>query len=215
MDTLTDGGSRRASARGVEVRARASIRSQASGVVGAALSGLLWQAGAVAAPLMVKYAIDRGVLTKDRPRAAHLARRAAGGRALGDDRRRRAAPLRDPEPGAVGCARPRRDLRALTASRRELPRSRRARRADVARVLRLGARCADDGLDRAHDRLRADGVRGRRRATRPRLAARVDRADPAAPDLRSRAGRTRGATTCVRNACRSVGARLRRWWRRR
>ena len=44
---------------------RAMIRSQASGVVGAALSGLLWQAGAVAAPLMVKYAIDRGVLTKD------------------------------------------------------------------------------------------------------------------------------------------------------
>jgi ATP-binding cassette subfamily B protein len=45
---------------------RAVIRSQASGVVGAALSGLLWQAGAVAAPLMVKYAIDHGVLTKDR-----------------------------------------------------------------------------------------------------------------------------------------------------
>jgi len=42
------------------------IRSQASGVVGAALSGLLWQVGAVAAPLMVKYAIDHGVLTKDR-----------------------------------------------------------------------------------------------------------------------------------------------------
>jgi len=42
------------------------IRSQASGVVGAALSGLLWQAGAVSAPLMVKYAIDHGVLTKDR-----------------------------------------------------------------------------------------------------------------------------------------------------
>src|SRR6476620_1260290 len=45
---------------------RAMIRSQASGVVGAALSGLLWQAGAVAAPLVVKYAIDHGVLTKDR-----------------------------------------------------------------------------------------------------------------------------------------------------
>jgi ATP-binding cassette subfamily B protein len=45
---------------------RAVIRSQASGVFGAALSGLLWQAGAVAAPLMVKYAIDHGVLTKDR-----------------------------------------------------------------------------------------------------------------------------------------------------
>ena len=45
---------------------RAMVRSQAGGVVGAALSGLLWQAGAVAAPLMVKYAIDHGVLTKDR-----------------------------------------------------------------------------------------------------------------------------------------------------
>jgi ATP-binding cassette, subfamily B, bacterial len=44
---------------------RAVIRSQWSGVVGAALSGLLWQVGAVAAPLMVKYAIDHGVLTKD------------------------------------------------------------------------------------------------------------------------------------------------------
>jgi ATP-binding cassette, subfamily B, bacterial len=42
------------------------IRSQTSGVVGAALSGLLWQIGAVAAPLMVKYAIDHGVLEKDR-----------------------------------------------------------------------------------------------------------------------------------------------------
>jgi ATP-binding cassette subfamily B protein len=45
---------------------RAVIRSQAGGVVGAALSGLLWQAGAVSAPLMVKYAIDHGVLTRDR-----------------------------------------------------------------------------------------------------------------------------------------------------
>src|SRR6186997_981689 len=44
---------------------RAVIRSQASGVTGAALSGLLWQAGAVAAPLMVKNAIDHGVLTKN------------------------------------------------------------------------------------------------------------------------------------------------------
>src|SRR6266576_4459735 len=45
---------------------RAVIRSQASGVVGAALSGLLWQAGAVSAPLMVKYAIDDGVLKRAR-----------------------------------------------------------------------------------------------------------------------------------------------------
>jgi ATP-binding cassette, subfamily B, bacterial len=44
----------------------AVIRSQRSGVVGAALSGLFWQAGAVAAPLMVKYAIDHGVLKRDR-----------------------------------------------------------------------------------------------------------------------------------------------------
>jgi ATP-binding cassette subfamily B protein len=44
----------------------AVIRSQRSGVIGAALSGLLWQAGAVSAPLMVKYAIDHGVLTRDR-----------------------------------------------------------------------------------------------------------------------------------------------------
>jgi ATP-binding cassette subfamily B protein len=44
----------------------AVIRSQRSGVIGAALSGLLWQVGAVAAPLMVKYAIDHGVLTQDR-----------------------------------------------------------------------------------------------------------------------------------------------------
>src|SRR5919201_1490625 len=45
---------------------RAVIRSQWDGVIGAALSGLLWQAGAVAAPLIVKYAIDHGVLTHDR-----------------------------------------------------------------------------------------------------------------------------------------------------
>src|SRR5437870_5735904 len=44
----------------------AVIRSQRSGVIGAALSGLLWQVGAVSAPLMVKYAIDHGVLTRDR-----------------------------------------------------------------------------------------------------------------------------------------------------
>ncbi len=45
---------------------RAVIRSQANGVIGAAVSGLLWQAGAVAAPLIVKYTIDHGVLTRDR-----------------------------------------------------------------------------------------------------------------------------------------------------
>ena len=45
---------------------RAIIRSQAGGVVGAAVAGLLWQTGAVAAPLIVKYALDRGVLAHDR-----------------------------------------------------------------------------------------------------------------------------------------------------
>src|SRR5437762_11978196 len=45
---------------------RAVVRSQSTGVLGAAISGLLWQAGAVAAPLMVKNAVDHGVLTQDR-----------------------------------------------------------------------------------------------------------------------------------------------------
>jgi ATP-binding cassette subfamily B protein len=44
---------------------RAVIRSQKDGVVGAVVSGLLWQVGAVAAPLIVKYAIDHGILTRD------------------------------------------------------------------------------------------------------------------------------------------------------
>src|SRR5438128_4509288 len=44
---------------------RAVIRSQADGVIGAVVSGLLWQTGAVAAPLIVKYAIDHGVVTRD------------------------------------------------------------------------------------------------------------------------------------------------------
>ena len=44
---------------------RAVIRSQRSGVIGAAISGLLWQAGAVAAPLLVAKAIDEGVLKQD------------------------------------------------------------------------------------------------------------------------------------------------------
>jgi ATP-binding cassette subfamily B protein len=41
------------------------IRSQAGGVTGAVTSGLFWQAGAVAAPLVVKYAIDHGIVTHD------------------------------------------------------------------------------------------------------------------------------------------------------
>jgi ATP-binding cassette subfamily B protein len=44
---------------------RAIVRSQAHGVTGAAASGLLWQVGAVGAPLVVKYAIDRGIVTHD------------------------------------------------------------------------------------------------------------------------------------------------------
>jgi ATP-binding cassette subfamily B protein len=44
---------------------REVVRSQSGGVTGAVTSGLFWQAGAVAAPLVVKYAIDNGVVTKD------------------------------------------------------------------------------------------------------------------------------------------------------
>ena len=44
---------------------RAVVRSQAYGVVGAVTSGLLWQTGAVGAPLVVKYAIDRGIIGRD------------------------------------------------------------------------------------------------------------------------------------------------------
>jgi ATP-binding cassette, subfamily B, bacterial len=44
---------------------RAIVRSQAYGVAGAVASGLLWQTGAVAAPLVVKYAIDHGIVTHD------------------------------------------------------------------------------------------------------------------------------------------------------
>ena len=45
---------------------RAVVRAQADGVFGAVLAGLLWQTGAVAAPLIVKYAIDHGVVPRDR-----------------------------------------------------------------------------------------------------------------------------------------------------
>src|SRR5881394_3444184 len=44
---------------------RAMVRAQPYGVAGAVLSGLLWQTGAVAAPLVVKYAIDHGVVPRD------------------------------------------------------------------------------------------------------------------------------------------------------
>jgi ATP-binding cassette subfamily B protein len=65
LDTFTVGehdAQRRAAWRFV----RAVIRSQSAGVIGAAVSGLLWQIGAVAAPLMVSNAIDHGLLTRDR-----------------------------------------------------------------------------------------------------------------------------------------------------
>ena len=45
---------------------RAVVRSQAGGVVGAVMAGLLWQTGAVAAPLIVKYTIDHGIVPRDR-----------------------------------------------------------------------------------------------------------------------------------------------------
>ena len=45
---------------------RAIVRSQAGGVVGAVIAGLLWQTGAIAAPLIVKYAIDHGIVPRDR-----------------------------------------------------------------------------------------------------------------------------------------------------
>src|SRR4029078_4649805 len=44
---------------------RAVVRAQRHGVTGAVLSGLLWQTGAVAAPLVVKYAIDHGIVRRD------------------------------------------------------------------------------------------------------------------------------------------------------
>ncbi len=45
---------------------RAIVRSQAGGVVGAVLSGLLWQTGAISAPLIVSYTIDHGIVPRDR-----------------------------------------------------------------------------------------------------------------------------------------------------
>jgi ATP-binding cassette subfamily B protein len=45
---------------------RAIVRAQRGGVIGAVVSGLLWQVGAVGAPLVVKYAIDHGIVTRDR-----------------------------------------------------------------------------------------------------------------------------------------------------
>src|SRR3954462_4515012 len=44
----------------------AVIRSQSAGVVGAVLSGLLWQTGAISAPLIVSYTIDNGIVPRNR-----------------------------------------------------------------------------------------------------------------------------------------------------
>ena len=44
---------------------RAVVRAQRGGVIGAVVSGLLWQVGAVGAPLVVKYAIDHGIVPRD------------------------------------------------------------------------------------------------------------------------------------------------------
>jgi ATP-binding cassette subfamily B protein len=45
---------------------RAVVRSEIGGVVGAVVSGLLWQTGAISAPLIVSYAIDHGIVPRDR-----------------------------------------------------------------------------------------------------------------------------------------------------
>ncbi len=45
---------------------RTVVREQRAGVIGAVVSGLLWQVGAVGAPLVVKYAIDHGIVHEDR-----------------------------------------------------------------------------------------------------------------------------------------------------
>jgi ATP-binding cassette subfamily B protein len=45
---------------------RTVVREQRAGVIGAVVSGLLWQVGAVGAPLVVKYAIDHGIVQNDR-----------------------------------------------------------------------------------------------------------------------------------------------------
>src|SRR5213595_2485550 len=44
---------------------RAVVRSEVGGVMGAVVSGLLWQTGAILAPLIVSYTIDHGVVPQD------------------------------------------------------------------------------------------------------------------------------------------------------
>ena len=169
--------------------------------------GLLWQTGAVAAPLVVKYAIDHGIVPRDH--AALLvwlfvvlavgllevcARRLPP---LLYAIRNRAAPSR----------RPRRALRPRAAARRDLPRPRRPGRAAEPRLVRLAAHRADDGRDRPHDRLRPDVVARRDRDARPRLAARARGADPGAVRDASAPGSTRASTTRAPASCRRAGRR--------
>src|SRR5213592_367877 len=45
---------------------RAVVRSEVGGVMGAVVSGLLWQTGAILAPLIVSYTLDHGVVPQDR-----------------------------------------------------------------------------------------------------------------------------------------------------
>ena len=202
------------SPRGVAICARRSCARSGVASPAPSLSGLLWQAGAVAAPLVVKYAIDHGIVPQRPPRAARLAVRAAGRGAARGLRRRLPPPLRDPQPLPLRRGRPRRPLRPRAAARRHLPRPRRPGRAAQPRLVGLAARRADDGRDRAHDRLRADRGRGRDRDARPRLAARARGADPGAVRDASAPGSTRAATTRARASCRRAGPRRRRSSRR-
>ena len=153
--------SRHAALRRGDSCARSSARSGMASS-GAVLSGLLWQTGAVAAPLVVKYAIDHGIVPRDHHAllvwlfvllAVGLLEVCAGAFRHS---------VRDPQPLALGRRRPRRALRPRAAARRDLPRPRRPGRAAEPRLVRLAAHRADDGRDRPHDRLRAD----RRRASR-------------------------------------------------
>ena len=193
---------------------RAVVRAQRHGVTGAVLSGLLWQTGAVAAPLVVKYAIDHGIVAARPPRAARLAVRAARRRAARGLRRRLPPPVRDPQPLALRRGRPRRALRARAAARRDLPRPRRPGRAAEPRLVGLAAHRADDGRDRPHDRLRAHRRRGRDRDADPRLAARARGADPGAVRDRRRLALLAQVRQGHPRAAGELGARRRRSSRR-
>ena len=105
-------------------------------IIGAASCGLAWQGAAITAPLLIRHAVDAGIVHHHRSSlwwacagiAVLGAIEAAGGAA--------APHLRDPELRAGGCGRPRRDLPPGARARRALPRPGRRRRADLARVQR-------------------------------------------------------------------------------